>query len=83
MNENEIMVNEEIEENPEVEEETTNNGFGLGVIIGGLVTLGGIWVGKKVKNVIAKKKAKNSSSEQGDEIEVEDFEVGEDPESKK
>lgn len=80
MNENEIMVNEEIEENPTVEGETVeNNGFGLGVIVGGLLTVAGIAIGKKVKKVIDKRKAEKNGYPDEDEIEVDDFEVQENP----
>lgn len=84
MNENEIMVNEEITENPEVEEETTESGgFGLGMIIGGITTLGAIWVGKKVKKIIDKKKAAKDVSTDGEVIEVDEINVQNDPEVKK
>lgn len=83
MNENEIMVNEEIAENPEVEEEVTeNSGFGLGVLIGGLLVGGGYAAYKGIRKVITKVKAKKNSSNE-DEIEVEDYEVQENPEVKK
>ena len=83
MNENEIMVNEEITENPEVENETVeNSGFGLGVLIGGLLTVGGIAAVKGIKKIGAKIKAKKQSSNK-DEVEVEDYEVQENPEVKK
>lgn len=84
MNENEIMVNEEITENPKVEEETTeNSGFGLGMIIGGVATLGAIWVGKKVKKIVAKRKAEKEASSDGNVIEVDEINVQDDPEVKK
>lgn len=83
MNENEIMVNEEIAENPEVEGEVTeNSGFGLGVLIGGLLVGGGYAAYKGIRKVISKVKAKRNSSNE-DEIEVEDYEVQENPEAKK
>lgn len=83
MNENEIMVNEEITENPEVEGEVTeNSGFGLGVLIGGLLVGGGYAAYKGIRKVISKVKAKRNSSNE-DEIEVEDYEVQENPEVKK
>lgn len=83
MNENEIMVNEEIAENPEVEGEVTeNSGFGLGVLIGGLLVGGGYAAYKGIRKVITKVKAKKNSSNE-DEIEVEDYEVQENPEVKK
>lgn len=83
MNENEIMVNEEIAENPEVEGEVTeNSGFGLGVLIGGLLVGGGYAAYKGIRKVISKVKAKRNSSNE-DEIEVEDYEVQENPEVKK
>lgn len=83
MNENEIMVNEEITENPEVEGEVTeNSGFGLGVLIGGLLVGGGYAAYKGIRKVISKVKAKKNSSNE-DEIEVEDYEVQENPEVKK
>ena len=83
MNENEIMVNEEITENPEVEGEVTeNSGFGLGVLIGGLLVGGGYAAYKGIRKVITKVKAKKNSSNE-DEIEVEDYEVQENPEVKK
>ena len=84
MNENEIMVNEEITKNPEVEEETTeSSGFGLGMIIGGITTLGAIWVGKKVKKIIDKKKAAKEVSTDGEVVEVDEINVQNDPEVKK
>ena len=84
MNENEIMVNEEITKNPEVEEETTeSSGVGLGMIIGGITTLGAIWVGKKVKKIIDKKKAAKEVSTDGEVIEVDEINVQNDPEVKK
>lgn len=79
MNENEIMVNEEIEENPAVEEATNNGGFGLGLIVGGLLTVAGIAIGKKVKKTIDKRKAIKSDSTDEDTIDVEDFDVREIP----
>lgn len=83
MNENEIMVNEEITENPEVEEEVTeNSGLGLGILIGGLLVGGGYAAYKGIRKVISKVKAKKNSSDE-DEIEVEDYEVQENPEVKK
>lgn len=83
MNENEIMVNEEITENPEVEEEVTeNSGLGLGILIGGLLVGGGYAAYKGIRKVISKVKAKKNSSDE-EEIEVEDYEVQENPEAKK
>lgn len=83
MNENEIMVNEEITENPEVEEEVTeNSGLGLGILIGGLLVGGGYAAYKGIRKVISKVKAKKNYSNE-DEIEVEDYEVQENPEVKK
>lgn len=83
MNENEIMVNEEITENPEVEEEVTeNSGLGLGILIGGLLVGGGYAAYKGIRKVISKVKAKKNSSDE-EEIEVEDYEVQENPEVKK
>lgn len=61
MNENEMMVLEEVEVNnePEVtEEEKSNSGFGLGVLIGSALTMAGIAGVKAVRKVIAKHKAK-------------------------
>lgn len=83
MNENEIMVNEEITENPEVEGEVTeNSGLGLGILIGGILVGGGYAAYKGIRKVITKVKAKKNSSNE-DEIEVEDYEVQENPEIKK
>lgn len=80
MNENEIMINNE-EENPSVEEVTTS-GFGFGVAIGTLIGAGGVWVIKQIKKLIAKKAAKENSSDE-DTVEVDEFEVHDGPEEVK
>ena len=53
------------------------------MIIGGVATLGAIWVGKKVKKIVAKRKAEKESSSDGNVIEVDEINVQDDPEVKK
>lgn len=84
MNENEIMVNEEIENIPMTEEETSENGgFGIGLIVGGLVAAAGIAAFKLVKKTINKKKARSEAESDEETIDVDDVEVLNDPRGKK
>lgn len=61
MNENEIMVNEEVMEEPEVIEESSGMSTGLAVLIGSGLTLAAIAAVKKGKKVWDKIKAKKEA----------------------
>lgn len=67
MNENEIMMNEEVIENPEIiEEEGNGNNLGLGILIGSGLTLAGIAIVKKGKVVYSKLKERRRMSKPKD-----------------
>ena len=67
MNENEIMMNEEVIENPEIiEEEGNGNNLGLGILIGSGLTLAVIAIVKKGKVAYSKLKERRRMSKPKD-----------------
>lgn len=73
MNENEIMVNEEVIEEPEVINEETGMSTGMAMLIGSGLTLAiiaGIKQGKKIMDKIKAKKEQPKEAEDSKVIEI-------------
>ena len=75
MNENEIIVNEEVMEEPEVIDEKSGMNTGLAMLIGGVVTAAGIAGAKMLKRVWTAHKIKKET------LSASDFEVVDDTDS--
>lgn len=84
MNENEIMTNEVMNEEPEVIEEKSGIGTGAAMLIGGLIVAGAIAGGKKLKAVWDDHKAKKEAkkTKDPDVVAVAEAKEVEDPEDK-